>query len=187
MTLFPFFEDLDNKTFLVVGSGPVARRKIETLSAFDARIVVVSPDADSAALPVWKVLKKKFEDVDLTGGDYSADYVISATDDKELNRHIAELCREEKIPVNIANDPEACTFLFPSVLKRGDLCIGITTGGKAPAFDRYLRFLLEDTIPEDAETVIDELYALKNELKETETPQRERAKILNDYLKERLP
>lgn len=182
MDLFPLFEDITGKTFLIVGGGRVAREKLEKLKQFTDRVVVVAPELTFPEDEAWIVRKRPFEDTDLDG----ADYVIGATDDRELNRHVADLCRARKIPVNTVDDPELCTFIFPSLVKRGDLVVGITTAGKSPAFGQYVRHLLERELPEDTEQIIDELYALKQQLKETEPDQRERAKQLKAYLKERV-
>ena len=56
-------------------------------------------------------------------------FVIAATDDREVNRGIAALCRERGIPVNAVDDKEQCTFLFPALVKRGDLTVGVSTAG----------------------------------------------------------
>lgn len=198
MTLFPFFENIDDRTVLVVGGGRVATGKLEKLLPFTDRLLIVAeaseeveafcrerdiplgadPDGD-----IWPVLQNRaFEDADLE----RADYVIGATDDRVLNRHISELCRQKKIPVNIVDDAELCTFIFPSIVKRGDLVAGITTAGKTPAFGQYVRKTLEEALPENTEDIIDELYALKLQLKETVPEQSERAKLLRQRLHELL-
>ncbi len=177
MILFPFFENIEGKKFLVIGGGSVAKGKIERLKHFTDNITVIAErtDIDGAII-------KKFEDSDLDG----ADYVIGASDDSELNRHISELCNSKGIPVNIVDNPELCTFIFPSLIKKGDLVIGITSAGKSPAFSQYIRSEAEKVIPDNAEHIIDELYTLRNELKKTVPDQKERAKILKEKLNELL-
>lgn len=187
MVLFPFYQDIEDKTFLVIGGGRIAKEKLEKLRMFTDNIVVVARETDLSleegpAKGITALLVRPFEDSDLARGDY----VIGATDDRELNRHISALCQEQKKPVNVVDDPELCTFIFPSLVKRGDLVVGITTGGKSPAFGQTVRKLLETELPEDTEAIIDDLYALKLQLKETVPDQRERARQLKAYLKERL-
>ena len=132
---------------------------------------------------MWPVLLKRlFADDDLD----RANYVIGATDDRPLNRHISERCRERKIPVNIVDDAELCTFIFPSLVKRGDLVAGITTGGKTPGFGQYVRKTLEEALPDNTETLIDDLYAYKLQLKETVPEHTERARLLRERLAELL-
>lgn len=86
MILFPFYADIENKTFLVIGGGRVAKEKIEKLRLFTGRIIVIARETDMTDV---EVRRKPFEDSDLALGDIC----IVATPDRELNRHIAELCK----------------------------------------------------------------------------------------------
>ncbi|MBR5753006.1 MAG: bifunctional precorrin-2 dehydrogenase/sirohydrochlorin ferrochelatase [Clostridia bacterium] len=198
MTLFPFFEDITGKTFLLIGGGRVAAGKLEKLLPFTDRIRIVAEEApflesfcadrgvplgtdpEGDVRPV--LLQRAFRDEDLDG----ADYVIGATDDRPLNRHVSELCRQKKLPVNIVDDAELCTFLFPSLVKRGDLVAGITTAGKSPGFGQFVRRTLDEALPENTEDIIDELYALKLQLKQDVPEQADRAKLLKQRLNELL-
>lgn len=198
MTLFPFFEPIDGKTILLVGGGRIAAGKLEKLLPFTDRILLVAaePAAVTAFLAakgispgndpggtLWPVLlQRPFEDGDLQ----RADYVIGATNDRTLNRHISDLCRAARIPVNIVDDPELCTFIFPSLVRRGDLVAGITTAGKSPAFGQYVRKTLEKNLPDNTEAIIEELYALKLQLKKDVPEQKERARLLRQRLSELL-
>lgn len=74
--------------------------------------------------------------------------VICATDDAELNHEIARLCRERHIPVNSATGTGDSTFIFPSVIVRDDITVGISTSGQAPALSRHIRQELETALPE---------------------------------------
>ena len=56
--------------------------------------------------------------------------VLAATDDKELNSLVAELCRERGIPVNSCSDRTQCDFYFPGIARRENLVIGVTASGK---------------------------------------------------------
>lgn len=198
MTLFPFFEPVDGRTFLLVGGGKVATGKLEKLLPFTDRILIVAEEAAEVEAwceaggiflgndpegTTWPVLlRRPFEDADLD----HADYVIGATDDRTLNRHISELCQARKTPVNIVDDAELCTFIFPSLVKRGDLVAGITTAGKTPGFGQYVRRTLEEALPENTEDIIDELYTYKLQLKETVPEHTERARLLRERLQELL-
>ncbi|MCD7723293.1 MAG: bifunctional precorrin-2 dehydrogenase/sirohydrochlorin ferrochelatase [Clostridiales bacterium] len=179
MTLFPFFEDIENKNFLIIGGGNVAKGKEAKLSLFTDRITVV---AESTEITEVRVIKRKFKDSDIDG----ADIVICASDDNELNSHIARLCREKNIPVNVADNPSLCTFIFPALIRHGDLTVGIATAGKSPAFSSYIKNEFEKVIPDNTEEIIDELWILKNQLKHTVSEQSERAKILKNKLSELL-
>ena len=65
--------------------------------------------------------------------------VIAATDDRETNHTVAALCREKNIPENVADDPAACTFLFPALVQQGEFSAGISTGGASPTAAAYFK------------------------------------------------
>ncbi len=176
MTYFPFFTDIEGKTFLIVGGGKVAAEKVSRLRAFTNRIVVISENftAPAESFADAELIKKRFEDAD-TG---RADYCISATDDRALNRHISELCKEKGIPVNVVDDKELCTFIFPALVKRGDLVVGVTTSGKSPAYASRLRKDIEKILPDD----IDEILRQMGELREMPLSAEERKKRLSELL-----
>ncbi len=144
MSGYPIVFDLSGGTCLVVGGGTIALRKVQGLLSFDAQVRAVSPQAvpELTALAAhgeieWK--EKSYERGDLEG----MLLVISATDDMETNRRVAEDARAAGIPVNVVDQPELCTFTVPSIVQRGDLVIAIQTGGRSPALARRLREELE--------------------------------------------
>lgn len=175
MTLFPFFENIEGKTFLVVGGGKVAKGKIKRLRQFTDNIKVIASESD-----IDGYIQKDFEESDLS----FADYVIGASDDRELNKRISLLCQKQNIPVNIVDNPELCTFIFPSLIKHGDLTIGICTGGKSPAMSKYIRKEIESILPDNIENIIDEMSTLREQLKKDVPNQKDRAELLKNKLAE---
>ncbi len=160
MTLFPFFFDIENKTFLVIGGGKVAKGKIKRLLPFTKDIIVIAKNTNIENV---KVISKDFEPNDIFLGDY----VIGATDSKETNAEISRLCRENNIPVNIVDDADNCTFIFPALIKRGNLTVGITSAGKSPAMSQYVRKKIEEFLPDNTEEILDRLGELRQRLKES--------------------
>jgi siroheme synthase-like protein len=65
--------------------------------------------------------------------------VFAATDDPEVNAKIALICDRRNIPVNVANIPELCSFIVPSVMRRGGLTFNVSTGARNPAFARLIK------------------------------------------------
>lgn len=175
MTLFPFFENIENKTFLVIGGGRVAEGKVKQLKHFTDNIIVIAKETDISEAAV---ITKSFEEKDLN----SADYVIGATDDNALNERIYHLCTQKNIPVNIADNPEFCTFIFPSLIKKGNLTIGICTGGKSPAASKYIRKEIENILPENIDSIIEEMGILREKLKKAVPDQKIRSEILKNEL-----
>ena len=175
MTLFPFFEDIDGKRFVVIGGGRVARGKVSRLLPFTDNITVISENTDSDFVPV---IRRKFTQSDILSGDY----IIAATDSEETNREIFALCQKHRKPVNTVDDPEKCTFIFPSLIKRGELVIGISTTGKSPALSKHLRQQMEAELDGDIEKVLDKMGLLRVRLKALIHEQRKRSEILQRAL-----
>lgn len=154
------FIDLHGKRGLLVGGGVTALRKAEKLQPFGIQLTAVAPDLlpEFHALPHVKLKQAVFTDDDLHE-DYSM--VIAATDNTDLNAHIAQLCRQRNIPVNVVDEPLLCTFQFPALVSCRDLTIGISTGGKSPTAAAELRQAIADSLPDNIDQVIDELADLR--------------------------
>lgn len=161
MAYFPFFMDLSCRNGLIVGGGTVALRKIQKLLPYEARLTVCAPELLPAIgqIPGLALLRRPFEPAMLE----KMDYVIAATDDAALNHQIAVLCQQRNIPVNVVDDREACTFLFPALVKRGELSIGISTGGASPSAAVYLKERISDLLPEDFGQMLEYLDSLRAE------------------------
>jgi len=144
-SLFPVFLKLEGRPCLVVGAGKVAASKIEGLLVSGAEVRVVAPQAIEplAALAhaqkiSWR--QRAFEPADLTG----VFLVVVATSIPELNERIFQEARRRGVLCNVVDDPPHCDFYYPSVLRRGDLQIAISTNGRSPALAQRLRRDLEE-------------------------------------------
>ena len=174
MPWFPMFVQLKGAEALLVGGGTVALRKAEKLLPYGPHIKVVAPDIipELAALPGLTLCRRPFEEKDLQG---TPALVIAATDAPALNRNIAALCREKRIPVNVVDDPEACGFFFPALVRRGRLSVGISTGGASPTAAVWLKERIESILPPHFGTALDRLEALRPALKAQIPEGRDRA------------
>jgi siroheme synthase-like protein len=124
---------------VIFGGGPVGLRKVEYLLKFTDDITVVSDEFVEMPTSVRKV-EARLENENI--GQHIPDdtsLVIAALSDQKLNRHIAEYCKERKIPVNVVDDPECCTILLPALSKSEDLSISISTSGRSPFLARKIR------------------------------------------------
>ncbi len=177
MAYFPLFIDLNQKQGLVVGGGAVAARKIRTLLPYGPHLTVCAPSVlpELEALPGLTLRREPFSPALLEG----TFFVIAATDDPELNSHIARLCRERNIPVNVADPGTESTFLFPSVVRRGPLTVGISTGGKSPSAAHYLKEQIEGLLPDNLEAIVLWMDAAREELKGSALSQPQRSACLS--------
>lgn len=144
MKYYPVYLDIQNRNCLVVGGGSVGTRKIMTLLDCSATVVVVSPAVtekieELSSNGLIKLEKRVFKASDLD----EMFLVIGATDNHELNRQIHTGAERLGILCNIADRPEDCNFILPSIVNRGDLIIAISTSGKSPAFAKKIRKDLE--------------------------------------------
>lgn len=164
MGYFPFFVDLEGREGLVVGGGAVALRKLQKLLPYGPRLTVAAPEllAEIEALPGLTRLRRSFAPAMLEGKGF----VIAATDDREVNREIAALCWERGIPVNAVDDKERCTFLFPALVKRGDLTVGVSTAGASPSAAAWVRRRVSERLPEDFGELLDYLAFLRPMVRE---------------------
>jgi len=109
---------------------------------------------------------------------------VAATGSRNENSRIAAFCSQRKIPVNVVDEPRECTFLFPAVVKRGDISIGINSGAKSPGVSRKIRRQIEEAIPDYYGQINDQIGDLRPALKEEVAGQKERGRILDSVARE---
>ena len=126
---FPLFIDISNKTFLVVGAGNIAARRILKLKEFGCKIIVVAKSIVVTIMDLQDdrlILKERaYDSSDVVG----VDYVIAATNDKELNEKIVWDCNRAGIMVNDASNYTNCAFYFPGIVTEEEMVIGVTSSG----------------------------------------------------------
>ncbi len=187
MPLFPTFIDLKDKEILVVGGGTVATRKVEKLLPFGGKLTVVAPEVSEklkylARKGKIKLKRRRF----LTGDLKNKSLVVVATDDVKLQERIFKLCNKKGILCNSVDNPEFCNFVFPALVVRGDLVIGITTSGKAPALSKEVRILIEKALPEGIEEILNTLYEKRKKLPKGSKRQKYLTKLAKKLLEEKL-
>ena len=160
MRPYPIMMNLEGKQIIVVGGGRVALRKINGLRESGAYITVISPILENELKKLaengnisW--IEEEFDEslLDLSP---EAVLVFGTTDQREVNLRIQTASTKRKIPCNIADVPDLCTFIVPAVITQGDLIISVSTGGSSPALARRIR--------EDLEKVFGPEYAVMTRL-----------------------
>jgi len=163
---FPVFLNVRRKKCVVIGGGQVAFRKVRTLLDCGASVTVISPvlHPDLSELANKKsiqVIRRSYKSGDLKG----AFIVIAATDTKETNRKVAKEAGRVGALVNVVDDPEPSDFIVPSLLRRGDLTIAISTGGMSPALARKVRTSLEESFGEEYALLVSLVEEVRSTLK----------------------
>jgi len=165
MSYYPILLDLRGQIAVVVGGGQVARRKIETLLEYRADVHVIAKELTPS-------LRDQVEARKITwiGAEYheralkGAFLVVAATDSPVLNRQVSADAKRKGILINAVDQPSDCSFIVPSVLRRGDLLIAVSTSGSSPMLAKKIRRTLEKQFGEEYEIFLNLMGALRKEI-----------------------
>src|SRR6266542_2157770 len=147
-TLLPLFVKLAGRDVVVVGGGAMASIRVRQLAEAGARLTVVAPEVrEEIAALAAVVLRRPFRPSDLD----SAWYAVAAAPGP-VNREVAAAAEERRILVNAVDDPDAATVYTGGVVRRGDVAVAISTGGRAPALAGLLREAIDAILPRDLAT-----------------------------------
>lgn len=186
MAYFPIYVNLEQKRILIVGGGRVALRKVKVLLEYGPKILVVAPEIEEelcrmeesgrenaasrketdhireniASPGRLKLERRKFQKEDLK----TADMIIVATDSSAENSRIYKLCKQERKLVNVVDVPAECDFIFSAIVKKRDLVVSVSTGGKSPLFAAKLKKELESRIPDYYGELVEILGAWRNRI-----------------------
>lgn len=178
MSLFPIFLKLTARRCLVVGAGSIAEGKIIALREADADVTVVATRVSArvqqlAEAGEIRLHLRTFEDGDLDGMFLA----VAGTDVPEVNRAVFAGAERRGVLVNAVDDPPYCDFYFPSIVRRGNLQVAISTAGDSPALAQQLRRELNEQLPLDLGPWLEELGRLRREVLQME-PLGETRKLL---------
>ena len=157
---YPIHLSVTGKKCVIIGGGKVAYRKACSLKESGANVVVVSPEVcpEMVNEEGLVLIKKEYEECFLDG----ALLVIAATDNEAINKNVTEDAEKRSIIVNVVDYPERCSFIVPSTISRGDLCISISTGGASPAVAKRIREELEAVFGKEYEEYLDLLTEMRS-------------------------
>ena len=185
MSLLPIFLNLDGRPGLLVGAGAVAFDKIGSLLKTGIRLRVVAPEArqeirDLAAEGRLEWAQRPFDPSDLDGQFL----VVAATDNPEVNAAVYRAAVERGVYCNSVDDIPNCDFFFGSVVSRGELQIAISTAGESPALAQHLRSEIDEQLPQDLGSWLENLGQLRREVLATH-PRGEARRLLLHQLAQR--
>lgn len=180
MKYYPVFLNLQGRECVVVGGGRVAERKVQGLLRAGALVKVISPQLTKKLAKLKEQGQivcslREFRSTDLK----NAYLAIAATNDHSINEKIYQQADAQKIPVNVVDDPKHSSFIVPSLVKRGDIILAISTSGKSPALARFLRQKLEKDLGSEYSYLAKFLGALRYWLFNQKTDSKERQKIFS--------
>jgi precorrin-2 dehydrogenase/sirohydrochlorin ferrochelatase len=162
MSFYPVNLNLKDRLCLIIGGGKVAARKAQGLVNCEAQVTVISPTLISELDSMLQAgglswVKRNYQPGDLRG----AFLVIAATDDELVQQQIYEEAEERGVLINVADVPARCNFILPATVRRGDLVISVSTGGKSPALAKLLRMELEKRFGPEYRILVDILGGLR--------------------------
>jgi precorrin-2 dehydrogenase/sirohydrochlorin ferrochelatase len=183
MLPYPIFLDIMGQRCVVVGAGTVGQRKVQSLLSAGAAVTVVAPEA-TARVELLSVegklqwLAEAYQPSHLDG----ARLVFAATDDPELNCRVAEDARARGALVNVAEPPEAGDFAVPATVRRGEICIAVSTGGASPSLAKKLREQIEAVVGEEYAALVELLGEMRMTLEQQVKAQNKRQQVYQAIL-----
>lgn len=164
---YPIFLNIMGKRCVVIGGGKVALRKVKRLFECGADVTVISPRLHIdiirlAAKRAIHLIQREYKLEDLK----KAAIVMACTDDKDLNRKVADQAKKRKLLVNVADDPESSDFIIPSSFRRGKLTVAVSTSGVSPALSRKIRTNLQKSFGEEYASLLPLVGEVRSALKE---------------------
>jgi siroheme synthase-like protein len=168
--LFPVFFKLHELHVLIVGGGAVGLEKLHAIlkNSPEARVTLVAKEVLQPEIyalaenhPYVEVIQAPFRRRYLR----RKDLVFLATDSRKLHEKIKRITKRRHIMTNVADTPDLCDFYLGSVVKKGDLKIAVSSNGKSPTLTKRIREYLEEAIPDDVQTLLDNLKEVRDQLK----------------------
>jgi siroheme synthase-like protein len=163
---YPIMLNLRGRRCAVIGGGLVAERKVSAFLECGASVCVISPElspglrelADKGEI---EVISRSYTTGDLKG----AILAVAATDDPDVNSSVFSEGQNLGVLVNVVDEPDKCSFIVPSMLRRGDLLIAVSTGGRSPALARKIREDLEEKYDAEYASLVVLISDVRTELK----------------------
>ena len=137
---YPVFIDVRGRRCVVIGGGAIGEEKIHRLMECGANVAVISPTVTGGVQDIADAGRLEWSQREYRPGDLEGAFIaIAATDDSNTNTRIAEEANERNVLLNVVDVTHLCTFIAPSVARRGEVTIATSTGGASPALARKFR------------------------------------------------
>lgn len=198
MAYFPMFLDIEGKHCLVVGGGKVALRKAQVLLDFGAHVTVVAQQIEKEIKDIAEQSQRKADEISSMGFPRSEErsksygqvtiyerayteedlqdkvFVVAATDNAAVNHEIAEDARKRNIPVNAVDQPEDCTFIFPSYIRKKNVVGAFSSAGNSPVLTQYLKKQMQEILTDELGEINEYMGSIRSTVKASLDTERER-------------
>ncbi len=190
MAFFPLFVNFKDKEVLIVGSGGTAFRSAKTLLPYEASILVagasfsdsfkelINSNSERCTFLEMEISENSVQEI-LNDPSIKPCLVVAATENPDLNKQIHDFYSDRHILVADVTNRSKCDFLFPTVIRRGDVVCGISSSGKSPLVSEFLRNLIESIFPEAISDINDHMDEIYQALKQASTSPEKRNETLN--------
>jgi siroheme synthase-like protein len=167
--LFPVFLQLEQLRLLIVGGGFIGLEKLSAIlnnsPATQIKLVAITISDEIKLLAEQysslTLIEKPYEPSDLQ----DMDLVIVAVNDIPLAETIRNDARQKRLLINVADKPSLCDFYLGSIVQKGNLKVAISTNGKSPTVAKRLKEVLNEMLPEEMESLLNNMQAIRNQLK----------------------
>jgi uroporphyrin-III C-methyltransferase/precorrin-2 dehydrogenase/sirohydrochlorin ferrochelatase len=148
MDYLPIFIQLRGSPAVVVGGGNVALRKVDLLLKAGARVTVIAPKLHEelrtlAVRGQLNYVAMEFHPHHLDGTSLA----IAATDSRDVNAAVSAAAQARRVPINVVDDPELSTFIFPAIIDRSPVVVAVGSSGNSPVLARRVRQQIEALLP----------------------------------------
>ena len=176
--LYPINLKLDELDVVIIGGGEIAYRKCKNFLEFNKNVTIVSKQILNKFYDLKgniKIIKDDYKEIYIK----DASVIIAATNNRELNMEIGLYCRAKNKLVNVVDNIEISNFTVPSYIKRGDLLISVSTGGKSPSLSSKIKKEIEEIYTEDYEEYLNVLGDIRKEVIKKYEDKSNRKDLLN--------
>ncbi|EGT4204058.1 precorrin-2 dehydrogenase/sirohydrochlorin ferrochelatase family protein [Clostridioides difficile] len=176
--LYPINLKLDELDVVIIGGGEVAYRKCKNFLEFNKNVTIVSKQILNKFYDLKgniKIIKDDYKEIYIK----DASVIIAATNNRELNMEIGLYCRAKNKLVNVVDNIEISNFTVPSYIKRGELLISVSTGGKSPSLSSKIKKEIEERYTEDYEEYLNVLGDIRKKVIKKYEDKSKRKDVLN--------
>jgi siroheme synthase-like protein len=162
---YPVSLEVAGRRTVVIGGATLADDRIQALLAAGAQVTAIVEHPTEALEELGRsravtLIRRSYRRGDLRG----AFLAVAATGDAAVNARIFGEAEKRRVLLNAVDDAGHCHFAVPSILRRGDLIVAVSTGGKSPALARRLRQALAEEVGPEYGVLVDLLGQVRREM-----------------------